>query len=79
MTRAKSYSLYHLNLPEHPEAVVFINGFLARDRAGFFWLWQNLTWIRNATVKAAGCVQVKAGICSPNEVVMISYWRSEQA
>lgn len=72
-----NYSVYQINLPEHPEAVVFVNGFLARDRAGFAWMWKNLLWIKRATVKAAGCVQVKAGICGSNEVIMVSYWQSE--
>lgn len=72
-----SYSVYHVNLPESPEAVIFVNGFLARDRSGFLWLWKNLLWIRNVTTQAEGCVQVKAGICDPNEVVMVSYWHSE--
>jgi hypothetical protein len=78
MASAKSYSIYQIDLPERPEAVVFVNGFLARDRVGFFWMWKNLLWIRSATAKAEGCVQVKAGICGPNEVVMVSYWGSEQ-
>jgi hypothetical protein len=78
MEGSKSYSIYQIDLPEHPEAVIFVNGFLARDRPGFFWIWKNLLWIKSATVKAAGCVQVKAGICGPDEVIMVSYWRSEQ-
>lgn len=78
MISAKRYSIYQIDLPEHPEAVVFINGFLARDRAGFLWMWKNLLWIKSATTKAAGCVQVKAGICGRNEVIMVSYWQSEQ-
>jgi hypothetical protein len=72
-----NYSVYQIDLPEHPEAVVFINGFVARDRAGFFWMWSKLLWIRAVTAQAEGCVQVKAGICGPNEVLMVSYWRSE--
>ena len=78
MERNTRYSIYQLDLPEQPEAVVFVNGFLTRDRAGFFWMWRNLSWIKNSTARAEGCVQVKAGICSPNEVIMVSYWRSEQ-
>ena len=77
MASAKSYSIYQIDLPEQPEAVVFVNGILARDRAGFFWMWKNVFWIRSATAKAEGCVQVKTGICGPNEVVMVSYWRFE--
>ncbi|BAY94590.1 hypothetical protein NIES3275_66420 [Microchaete diplosiphon NIES-3275] len=26
-----SYSIYQINLPESPEAVVFVNGIIARD------------------------------------------------
>lgn len=78
MASAKNYSIYQINLPERPEAVVFVNGFLARDRTGFFFLWKNLLWIGSATAKAGGCVQVKAGICGLNEVIMVSYWRSQQ-
>ena len=69
-----SYSVYQLNLPENPEAVIFVNGFLARNLAGFFWMWRNIFWISKVTAQASNCVQVKAGICSPNEVVMVSYW-----
>ncbi|BAZ23654.1 hypothetical protein NIES4073_45430 [Kalymmatonema gypsitolerans NIES-4073] len=87
-----SYSVYRINLPESPEAVVFVNGFVARDkpgtacakgdgaqrplrdRAGFFWMWKQLLWIKNVTAKAKGCMQVKAGICGLNEVIMVSYW-----
>ena len=77
MASANSYSIYQIDLPEQPDAVVFVNGFLARDRAGFFWMWKNIAWISSTTAKAEGCVQVKAGICGPKELVMVSYWRSE--
>jgi len=78
MMSKQRYSIYQIDLPEHPEAVVFVNGFLTRDRTGFLWMWKNLTWIKNSTVNAEGCIQVKSGICSPSEVMMVSYWRSEQ-
>lgn len=77
MASAKTYSIYQIDLPDHPEAVAFINGFLARDRAGLFWMWKHLLWIRNTTASTTGCMQVKAGICGSNEVIMVSYWRSE--
>jgi heme-degrading monooxygenase HmoA len=70
--------LYQVQLPEQPQAIVFINGMMARDRAGFFWLWRNLAGISQSTATAPGCLQVKAGICGPKEVVMVSYWESEQ-
>lgn len=40
-------------------------------------MWKNIAWISSTTAKAEGCVQMKAGICGPKEVVMVSYWRSE--
>lgn len=78
MESNKRYSIYQLDLPEQPKAVAFVNGFLTRDRTGFLWMWKNLRWIKNSTARAEGCIQVKAGICSLNEVVMVSYWQSEQ-
>lgn len=72
-----SYSVYQLHLPQSPEAVIFVNGFLARDRCGFLWMWKKILWIKKITASSEGCVQVKAGICSPNEFVMVSYWFSE--
>ncbi|NJR52246.1 MAG: DUF4188 domain-containing protein [Leptolyngbyaceae cyanobacterium CSU_1_3] len=72
-------SAYQIELPESPEAVVFVNGFVARDRAGLLWMWRKLFWIRDKTAQAEGCVQIKSGICGPNEVVMVSYWRSEKS
>ena len=67
---------YRIDLPEQPEAVVFVNGICARDLTGLLWLWKNMAWIKKTTVEAAGCVQVKAGLCGPNEVAVVSYWRS---
>lgn len=46
---------------------------------GFLWMWRNLFWISNATIEAPDCVQVKAGICAFNEVVMVSYWHSSES
>lgn len=70
--------LYQIQLPEQPDAIVFVNGIVARDRAGFFWLWKNLNDIRQSTVKAPGCIQVKAGICGAKEIIMVSYWKSDR-
>ena len=72
------HKLYQAALPESPEAVVFVNGMIARDRVGFLWLWRNLHSIGRSTVQAPGCLQVKAGICGPREVIMVSYWQSDR-
>ncbi|WP_293145611.1 MULTISPECIES: DUF4188 domain-containing protein [unclassified Microcoleus] len=77
MANANRYSIYQIDLPDSPEAVVFVNGFVARRAIGFFWMWKNLVSIGTSTRKAEGCVQVKAGICGPKEVIMVSYWHSE--
>jgi len=59
------------------EAVIFINGFLACVIAlAFFLMWRNLLWIKNVTAQAS-TVQVKAG--GSHEVVMVSYWLSEES
>lgn len=68
---------YKVEIPEHPQAVLFVNGMIARDRFGFFWIWRNLRTMEQSTIKASGCIQVKAGICGPKEIVMASYWESE--
>jgi hypothetical protein len=72
-----AYEVYTVALPEHPEAVMFIQGIVARNLAGLFWLWRNVLWIKQSNATAEGCVQVKAGICTINEVVLASYWKDK--
>lgn len=69
-----TYPVYRVALPESAAATVFVNGFVARNARGLGWLWRHVFAIRNATARADGCAQVKAGICGPREVVMVSYW-----
>ncbi|NET59303.1 MAG: DUF4188 domain-containing protein [Symploca sp. SIO2E6] len=73
------YPMYQIELPETTEAVAFVNGIEARDFTGFLWMWKNMNWIKTVTTEAEGCVQVKAGICSPKELIMVSYWHSEKS
>ncbi len=72
-----AYELYTVALPEHPEAVMFIQGIVARNLPGLFWMWRNVLWIKKSNATAEGCVQVKAGICGINEVVLASYWEDK--
>ncbi len=74
-----NYPIYQINLPENTQAVAFVNGMEARDFAGFLWIWKNINWIKMVTIQAEGCLQVKAGICSPKELIMVSYWHSENS
>ncbi|NJL82334.1 MAG: DUF4188 domain-containing protein [Chloroflexaceae bacterium] len=69
------YHGYQLNLPPNPEAVVFVNGAIARSWRGWWWLWRHGAWIRKTTAQATGCEQLKAGICSFKEVLLVSYWQ----
>ena len=68
---------YQIDLPESPNAVVFVNGIKAENLAGCLWLWRQSFSIRQACLAAVGCQEVKAGICSPQEVVIVSYWQDE--
>ena len=72
-----SYQVYTVALPDHPEAVMFIQGIVARNLAGLLWMWRNVLWIKKSNATAEGCVQVKAGICGINEVVLASYWENK--
>jgi hypothetical protein len=72
-----AYQVYTVALPEHPKAVMFIQGIVARNLAGLFWLWRNVLWIKKSNATAEGCVQIKAGICGINEVVLASYWEDK--
>ena len=73
-----SYSVYTVEVPEQPEAIMFIQGIVARNLAGLFWMWRNVLWIKKSNATAEGCVQVKAGICGPNEVILASYWEDKR-
>ena len=68
-----SYRVYSVELPEHPEAVTFIQGIVARNLFGLLWLWRHLLWIRKSNVNAAGCIQAKAGDLSRH-----SEWKIRQ-
>ena len=68
---------YQIDLPESPEAVVFVNGIKAENLAGCWWLWRKSFSIRQACLAAAGCEEVKVGNCSLQEAVIVSYWQDE--
>lgn len=66
---------YQIDLPPDAQAVVFFNGIKALNFKGFFWLWQQI--FTTGAIAAAGCVETKMSIRSPNEAVIVSYWRDE--
>lgn len=72
-----SYQVYSVALPEHPQAVTFIQGIVGRNFSGLLWMWRHVSWIRRSNETAEGCIQVKAGICGKNEVMLVSYWKNQ--
>jgi hypothetical protein len=72
-----SYQQYgfRVALPTEPEAVVFVQGMVSRNFTGWRWMWRNATPQRLIVQAAPGCVQVKASILGPNELMMVSWWR----
>jgi heme-degrading monooxygenase HmoA len=69
---------YQIDLPENSQVVVFYNGIKALNFQGFLWLWkQVLTGNQTAVLQAKGCQEAKISICSPKEVVIVSYWSDE--
>jgi len=72
-----AYQVCTVALPQRPEAVMFIQGIVARNLTGLFWIWRNVLSIKKSNATAEGCVQVKAGICGIKEVVLASYWEAK--
>lgn len=70
---------YRVSLPEHPEAIVFVVGMLARNLTGWLWMWQHMNSQLQSVQRAPGCVQVKGGIVGPNELLMVSYWKDAES
>lgn len=70
---------YRVALPEHPEAIVFVVGMLARNLTGWLWMWQHMNSQLQSVRRAPGCVQVKGGIVGPNELLMVSYWKDAES
>ena len=69
---------YRIELPQKPDVVVFYNGIKALNFRGWLWLWQEvLSGNAIGITKAPGCIEAKLSICSPQEVVIVSYWQDE--
>jgi hypothetical protein len=69
------HNQYLTAIPDRPEAIVMITTMRARTFAGFRYMWSE-AMSQPKTVRAApGCVQVKACIIGPRELLMASYWK----
>ena len=56
---------------------VLLVGLSCRNVRGFLFLWLNIFSFIRHSKKAAGALQVHAGISSPFFVFLVSYWESE--
>jgi heme-degrading monooxygenase HmoA len=75
-----NHTSYQIDIPQNTDVVVFCNGIKALNSKGFFWLWQQIFTAQLNNVKTApGCVETKLAICSPTEVIMVSYWQNQQS
>ena len=69
---------FYFRLPKDPDVVVFYNGIKALNIRGWFWLWRQVfTGNLIDVTKAAGCIEAKLSICSPQEAIIVSYWQDE--
>lgn len=68
---------YRLDLPDNPSAVTFVNGIKAETLAGCLWLWKLILFTKRFSLATEGCKQVKLGICSYREGIIVSYWQDE--
>lgn len=66
---------FRVAVPDEAEAVIFVQGMVSRNFTGWRWLWSNATAQRLSVQAAPGCVQVKAGILGPTELMMVSWWK----
>lgn len=66
-------------LPENPQAVIFVNGIKARSLKGWLYMWRNLHQFRSSPKQISGLVDIKAGIIGPAELVIVSYWETADA
>ena len=54
-----AYQVYTVTLPENPEALMFIQGIVARNLAGALWMWRNVLWIKKSNANAEGWSRLK--------------------
>lgn len=62
-----------------PTAITYVNGIIAETPRAWAWMWLNLPKVRKIGKAADGCLQMKAAIISPRQMVLISYWRDQAA
>ncbi|MEM7133708.1 MAG: DUF4188 domain-containing protein [Chloroflexota bacterium] len=72
-------NVFRIDLPKEPQAIMFVNGLIARNLRGQLYMFRSIPTFSSSLKNAEGCIDFKSGICGPREVVMVSYWESEDA
>jgi hypothetical protein len=68
---------YAADLPEHPEVLLMLALMRARTFRGFRYLWTEAMHHPVVVRAAPGCLQVKASIIGPRELMMVTYWKDQ--
>lgn len=69
---------YSIDLSE-PTAITYINGIVARTPRAWLSMWRTLPRIYFLARADRGCIQAKAFVGNPREMLMLSYWRDEES
>lgn len=75
----KDLKILQTQLPENPQAIVFVYGIKAKNVSGWLYMWRNLNQFRRSPMQIEGCIDLKAGIVAPTEFVVVTYWRDADA
>lgn len=77
MNADRRYS-FSVDLNE-PTAITYVNGIIARTPRAWAWMWAKLPPIYFVARAQDGCLQAKSFVGGPREMLMLSYWRDEDA
>lgn len=75
---AASRPAYSIDLSE-PTAITYVNGIIARTPRAWAWMWTALPRVYLLARASAGCLQAKSSVAGPREMMLLSYWRDEDA
>ena len=69
---------FSIDLTE-PTAITYLNGMIARTPQSWAWMWASALKLERLARHMDGCLQTKAGIVSPRQIMLVSYWRDDAA
>jgi hypothetical protein len=77
MGNSRRYA-FSVDLSE-PTAVTYVNGIVARTPRAWAWMMVRLPPMLFLVRAQDGCLQAKSFLGGPREMLMLSYWRDEEA